>query len=379
MPAVSINSSTGELDLHGYSPTIISLTGSGTLINSSVSSTSTLTLSPTSGTSTFSGVITNGAGTVALTVRGAGTVVLAGSNTYTGPTTISAGTLQIGSGGTSGSINGASTVTDNSLLAFDLSGTMTLSAAISGGGGLSQMCPSLLILTGSNTYSGQTTISAGTLQIGNGGTTGSIGSTSGVGDNAALAFDLSTAATFSQTVTGSGGLMQLGPSVLTLTGSNTYTGLTTIASGGTLQIGNGTTGSINSTSSVTDNGLLVFDTSSGTFSKNVSGSGGLTQMASSVLNLGGVNSYSGPTTMTPAPSSWAAIPPWEIPRLFRSTLRSPGPRQLLADVRLTDRQRHGDQHRRQRHLDPHADAGVRLDRRLHRHHPERLGHGRLDP
>ncbi len=298
LPAVSINSSTGELDLHGYSPTIISLTGSGTLINSSVSSTSTLTLAPTSGTSTFSGVITNGAGTVALTVRGAGTVVLAGSNTYTGPTTISAGTLQIGSGGTSGSINGASTVTDNSLLAFDLSGTMTLSAAISGGGGLSQIYPSLLILTGSNTYSGQTTISAGTLQIGNGGTTGSIGSTSGVGDNAALAFDLSTAATFSQTVTGSGGLMQLGPSVLTLTGSNTYTGLTTIASGGTLQIGNGTTGSINSTSSVTDNGLLVFDTSSGTFSKNVSGSGGLTQMASSVLNLGGVNSYSGPTTIS---------------------------------------------------------------------------------
>ena len=175
---------------------------------------------------------------------------------------------------------------------------MTLSAAISGGGGLSQIYPSLLILTGSNTYSGQTTISAGTLQIGNGGTTGSIGSTSGVGDSAAPAFDLSTAATFSQTVTGSGGLMQLGPSVLTLTGSNTYTGLTTIASGGTLQIGNGTTGSINSTSSVTDNGLLVFDTSSGTFSKNVSGSGGLTQMASSVLNLGGVNSYSGPTTIS---------------------------------------------------------------------------------
>ena len=113
---VTFTNASGVLDLGGYSPTIISLTGSGTVTNSSVSSTSTLTLSPTSGTSTFNGVIQSGAGTVGVTVSGTGTMVLAGSNTYTGPTTISSGTLQIGSGGASGSINGTSSVTDNSLL-----------------------------------------------------------------------------------------------------------------------------------------------------------------------------------------------------------------------------------------------------------------------
>ena len=85
----------------------------------------TLTLAPSAGSTTFSGVIRNGAGQLALTVSGTGTQVLAGSNTYTGATTITTGTLQIGSGGTTGSINGTSGVVDNGLLAFNLAGTST--------------------------------------------------------------------------------------------------------------------------------------------------------------------------------------------------------------------------------------------------------------
>ena len=299
---VTFTNASGVLDLGGYSPTIISLTGSGTVTNSSVSSTSTLTLSPTSGTSTFNGVIQSGAGTVGVTVSGTGTMVLAGSNTYTGPTTISSGTLQIGSGGASGSINGTSSVTDNSLLTFDVSGTTTLSAAVSGGGGLSQITSSLLIVTGSNTYTGPTTISNGTLQIGSGGTAGSINNTSGIGGNGTLAYDLSNPTTLSFALTGSIGLRQLGSGVLILAAGNTYTGATNIASGSTLQIGNGgTTGSINSNSSVTDNGLLVFDISSGTTTVGnfISGSGGLTQMGTNnTLRITDGNSYTGPTTIS---------------------------------------------------------------------------------
>ena len=159
---------------------------------------------------------------------------------------------------------------------------------------------SLLILAGSNTYTGQTTNQRRHFaDWQRRRTTGSVGSTSGVADSGLLAFDLSTAATFSQTITGSGGLMQMGPSVLTLTGSNTYAGLTTIASGGTLQIGNGSTGSINSTSGVADNGLLAFDLSSGTTTvgNSITGIGGLLQMAN-VLALTGSNTYSGPTTIS---------------------------------------------------------------------------------
>ena len=198
-----------------------------------------------------------------MTLNGNGALLLSDSSTYTGATTITAGTLQIGGGGTTGSINGTSGVTDNGLLAFDLYATTTFTPAISGSGGLSQNGSSLLILAGSETFTGRITIGGGT-----------------------LAFDLSPGTTtLSNSISGSGGLTQMGPSLLVLTGSDTYSGQTTIASGATLQIGNGSTGSINSTSSVADNGLLVFDISSGTFSKNISGSGGLTQLASSLLRM----------------------------------------------------------------------------------------------
>ncbi len=100
---------------------------------------------------------------IALTLNGTGTQVLAGSNTYTGLTTITAGTLQIGSGGTTGSINSTSGVVDNGLLAFNRSDTAVFGVPVSGSGGLTQMGPGTLILTGSETFTGPTTVSGGTL------------------------------------------------------------------------------------------------------------------------------------------------------------------------------------------------------------------------
>ena len=160
---------------------------------------------------TFGGVVS---GTGSLTQMGAGTTILTGTNTYTGGTTISGGTLQIGSGGTAGSIVG--NVTDNAALAFDRSDTVTFGGVVSGTGSLTQMGAGTTILTGTNTYTGGTTISGGTLQIGSGGTAGSI--VGNVTDNAALAFDRSDIVTFGGVVSGTGSLTQMGAGTTILTG-----------------------------------------------------------------------------------------------------------------------------------------------------------------
>ena len=139
----------GVLDLYGNSLTVPSLSdvtlGTGGLVTNSVGGSVTLTLQPTGGSTTFSGVIEDGnvvGGQTSLTLNGVGTQVLAGPNTYTGLTTISAGILQIGNG-TSGSIGNTSGFATGAggVVAFNLPGPTTLTAPVSGGGGLQQMGP----------------------------------------------------------------------------------------------------------------------------------------------------------------------------------------------------------------------------------------------
>ena len=231
----------------------------------------------------------SGAGTVEAL---AGTTILTGESTYTGGTTIGGGTLQIGNGGTSGSITGD--ITDNAALAFDHSDDVNFNGIISGSGSLTQAGTGKLILTGANTYAGGTTIGGGTLQIGNGGTSGSI--TGDITDNTALAFDHSDDMSFNGVISGSGSLTQAGTGKLILTGTNTYAGGTTI-SVGTLQIGNGgTSGSI--TGDVTDNGTITFAHSDTvTFGNIIRGTGRLSQAGGGMLFLTGANAYSGGTSL----------------------------------------------------------------------------------
>jgi outer membrane autotransporter protein len=178
-----------------------------------------------SDTSAFSGVAS---GTGNVTQIGSGTTVFTEANTYTGGTTISAGTLQLGDGNTSGSIVGD--VIDNSTLSFNRSDTSTFPGVVSGTGDVTQIGSGTTVLTGANTYSGTTTISAGTLQVGNGSNVGSLG-TGAVVDNAALVFDRSDTVSYGGVVSGTGSFTQAGSGTLVLTGNSTYTGPTAVNAG----------------------------------------------------------------------------------------------------------------------------------------------------
>ena len=91
-----------------------------------------------------------------------------------------------------------------------------------------------MVFTGNNTYTGVTTISAGGLQLGDGGTTGSVGGN--VVNNAELAFNRSDAYTYGNVISGTGFVVQYGAGVLTLSGKNTYTGQTQVWAGSTLNV-----------------------------------------------------------------------------------------------------------------------------------------------
>lgn len=110
---------------------------------------------------TYAGTIS---GTGAVEKTGAGTTILTGANTYTGGTTIIQGTLQLGAGGTSGSIVG--NVANNGTLAFNRSDLVTFAGIISGTGAVTQDGSGTTVLTSVNTYTGATNVTAGTLAIG---------------------------------------------------------------------------------------------------------------------------------------------------------------------------------------------------------------------
>jgi fibronectin-binding autotransporter adhesin len=131
-----------------------------------------LTLNPESGSSpNYSGVVANGAPSMVLIKVGTGTQVLAGNNTYTGNTTISAnsGTLEVGGTGKlgNGTYAGAITIGSGSIFRYSSNSAQTLDGAISGAGTLTKSGnPSTLTLGGSNTsFTGSVSVSSGTLGL----------------------------------------------------------------------------------------------------------------------------------------------------------------------------------------------------------------------
>ena len=201
-------------------------------------------------TTTYSGRLYNA---VALVEAGPGKLLLTGNASSTGTTTINTGgTLQVGNADATGVLN-TGDITNNGTLIYNRSDARTLTSKISGTGGLVKQGALALTLTGANDYTGNTTLSAGTLALGSASALGTSGTLSFGGGT--LQFSASNTADYSgrfstavsqaysldtngQNVTlgsalsSSGGtLTKLGSGTLTLAGANSYTGATTVSAG----------------------------------------------------------------------------------------------------------------------------------------------------
>ena len=159
------------------------------------------------GTGTLGGVITDGASTFTLTKVGAGAITLGANNTYSGAVTVSAGTLVATNTGSLGDAVAANVITAGATLDLNFNGTASDTFTVSGTGvgGLG----AILFSNGTGT-----TISGG-ITLGASSTFGG----TGVG-------------TISSVITDSGSTFNFtkaGTSTLTLSNSNTYSGITTVS------------------------------------------------------------------------------------------------------------------------------------------------------
>ncbi|OYX62053.1 MAG: hypothetical protein B7Y88_14755 [Sphingomonadales bacterium 32-64-17] len=288
----------GTLDLTGGSDPAnlvsadVSITDNGAFINT------------VGNTGTFAGTISGPGGII---VNGKGTLALTGVNDYEGGTVImDSSTVEIASAqalgtggvvlsqgrlrfGADGAVNAPVTLMAG-LNALDTAGhEVSMGGEITGSGGFVKTGSGTLTLAGSNSYTGGTTIAAGTLQ----GNSASFGS-GNVVNAGTLVMNQTADGTLSNAVSGAGSFVKTGSGTLTLTGANSYTGGTTIATG-TLQ---GNSASFGSGNVVNAGTLAVNQTVDGNFSNVVSGAGSFVKTGEGKLNLTGTSTYSGATIVS---------------------------------------------------------------------------------
>ncbi|MBM4018991.1 MAG: hypothetical protein FJ288_11800, partial [Planctomycetes bacterium] len=296
-----------------------------------------------SATLQISGVISSGVAETGITKMGAGTLVLSAGNIYTGPTVIAEGCVRASDG--VGLPLSSNLVLAGGLFMADATASFTRSLGTgpgqvqwTGSGGFAAWNGKLTVNIGGNASPDTLTwganhfvpdgcellLSAGTsyetefqnpIDLGGAARTVRVGLSEGGTRLATLSGCLSN-----------GGLTKVGPGVLVLKAANTYSGPTTIRSGGTLRVGQADAIPASSAISVEDNGTLdigafavnsgpltlvngwvigtggvlsapSFEVRKGTISTSLGGSGGLTKTTGDTVILTGANSYTGPTVI----------------------------------------------------------------------------------
>jgi autotransporter-associated beta strand protein len=330
---------------YGGSATISAGTLRGTTdsIVGNVANSGTLEFDQTN-SGTFS---SNLSGAGVLIKNGVGTVTLNGTNTATGKTTINGGALRIDSPGRLGTAPGSytadyltlngGTLANSATAGWNSNRGVTLGAAggtievesgvdvdltpiVTGAGTLTKTGTGTLHLTGANSFLGSITVGGGILQ----GTTISLNND--IANAATVEFTQNTDGTFANALAGSGQLLKSGSGSVTLSGTNTYTGKTTILAGkfrissdaklgpapntvvtDQLTLDGGTLNNTASFSLAANRGVQL-GTSGGTFEVDgsqtlfafgvIGGSGDLSKAGLGVLDVRGANTYTGDTLVT---------------------------------------------------------------------------------
>jgi fibronectin-binding autotransporter adhesin len=294
--------STGKLQLFGFDTTVKDLNTNATvgtpIIENGTASLATLTVN-TANTDTYAGVLQNGsAGTLALTKSGAGTLILgngdANANTYSGVTTINGGELDLNKQAGTNAIAGNLTIGDGTgtdtvkLLAADqIANTSDVTINSSG----------VFNLNGNNETIDALNSSSATASILLGSGTLTVGANN------------ETSFAYAGTSSGTGGLTKAGTGTFILSGTNNYTGSTSIKNGELLL---GTTGSLASASTIhlgdtitnSPSAMFTFGSTSGGVTvanamiveKSASGTEG-TRTILGLATSGNTNTYSGVITM----------------------------------------------------------------------------------
>ena len=294
-----------SIDLNGAIRTITVTDGVGTGVDAEISGV-------ISGTGA-SGLIING---VDIAPWNPGRVVLSGINTYAGGTTIDAGTLSVSQDANLGATTGGLTINAGTLevsgtfstsrlitlgnaastLQVDPLQTYTITSAIGGSGSLNKTGSGTLVLSGANTYTGVTTVSAGVLNIRNSGALGTTMAGTTVSSGAELQLQGGIAVNEALTLNGTG--VANGGALHSISGNNTWAGNITLGSTSQIQ---SDAGLLTLSGTLTNGGngaAFDFDGAgnilvSGVITSNAS----IVKNGTGILTLSGANTYTGATTI----------------------------------------------------------------------------------